>query len=77
MMMTENEATISMILLQEPANDNATQLAADIKKNSRENNAMTSSSSGYSSNRVPLPQMNMINNNNNNMGKELLMDDFS
>ena len=38
-----------------------------VRKNSnKESNAMTSSSSGYSSNRVPLPQ---LNNNISNMGK--------
>ena len=38
-----------------------------VRKNSnKESNAMTSSSSGYSSNRVPLPQ---LNNNITTMGK--------
>ena len=43
------------------------EIADAVRKNSnKESNAMTSSSSGYSSNRVPLPQ---LNNNISNMGK--------
>ena len=43
------------------------EIADAVRKNSnKESNAMTSSSSGYSSNRVPLPQ---LNNNITNMGK--------
>ena len=37
------------------------EIADAVRKNSnKESNAMTSSSSGYSSNRVPLPQLNNI-----------------
>ena len=56
-----NEAGEETKVLQEMEIEDA------VRKNSnKESNAMTSSSSGYSSNRVPLPQ---LNNNISNMGK--------
>ena len=56
-----NEAGEERKVLQEMEIEDA------VRKNSnKESNAMTSSSSGYSSNRVPLPQ---LNNNISNMGK--------
>ena len=56
-----NEAGEETKVLQEMEIEDA------VRKNSnKESNAMTSSSSGYSSNRVQLPQ---LNNNISNMGK--------
>ena len=58
---SENNAGEETKVLQEMEIEDA------VRKNSnKESNAMTSSSSGYSSNRVPLPQ---LNNNISNMGK--------
>ena len=60
-----------MVIIAEVTEKNETKLLGQdtkSKENNIENNAMTSSSSGYSSNRVPLPQLNMMNNNTN-MGK--------
>ena len=60
-----------MVIIAEVTEKNETKVLQDVtksKENNIENNAMTSSSSGYSSNRVPLPQLNMMNNNTN-MGK--------
>ena len=61
-----------MVIIAEVTEKNETKLLGQdtkSKENNIENNAMTSSSSGYSSNRVPLPQLNMMNNNTN-MGKK-------
>ena len=58
---SENNAGEETKVLQEM------EIADAVRKNSnKESNAMTSSSSGYSSNRVPLPQ---LNNNISNMGE--------